>query len=207
MLASSSPALSRVRARGVQGIIDIVRRRYGEGLSLGDLQRASGFRQSTLARRFREQLAVSPMRWLWTLRVAIAVELILARPSARLGDVAAECGFASPAHFTRKFTRLLRTTPSEFRSRLQSNDAPPPNAEELHAQAGLVIDAALRRTEALLGASMQDPTTSPSAPPPLRVSAIKAADGASSAPAAEPPQAPGLLAEARRSGSAEGEAT
>jgi AraC-like DNA-binding protein len=150
MSGSSTPALRRARARGVQGILDMVRRRYGEGLTLRDLQQASGLRQSTLARRFHKEFQTTPMQWLWTLRVAIAVELIRGLPWVVLGDVAAECGFASAAHFTRKFAQLLRLTPSEFRNRLRHPEAKPPSADALHAHVGEIMDAAFLRAAGML---------------------------------------------------------
>lgn len=48
------------------------------------------------------------------LRFQRAVELLKATPTRSLGDVAAVCGYADQAHFTREWRRITRTTPTAW---------------------------------------------------------------------------------------------
>lgn len=67
---------------------------------------------SYFARAFTRSTGKPPHMWLTDRRVDRAKELIL---KSSLADVAAACGFADQAHFTRVFAANVGTTPSRWR--------------------------------------------------------------------------------------------
>ncbi|MFT3713671.1 MAG: AraC family transcriptional regulator [Archangium sp.] len=74
------------------------------------LARQVAMSPSHYAHRFSELVRTSPMKYLREVRLSASKDL-LARPGARIGEVALEVGFESPAHFTREFKRRFGDSP------------------------------------------------------------------------------------------------
>lgn len=86
--------------------------------------RAARLSLRTLSRRFREELSTTPRAWLRAARLLRAMDL-LARPDARVTEVALAVGFESPSAFTAAFVELTGETPRAHRARRQSESARP----------------------------------------------------------------------------------
>jgi AraC-like DNA-binding protein len=69
-----------------------------------------------LVRRFRAELGVTPMAYLWQRRVAIGIDL-LTHTGLPVGDIAARTGFKSVYHFSRRVKEHAGASPTEIRRR------------------------------------------------------------------------------------------
>jgi AraC-like DNA-binding protein len=67
-----------------------------------------------LVRRFRAELGVTPMAYLWERRVATGVDL-LTNTGLPVGEVAARCGFKSVYHFSRRVKQRTGSSPTALR--------------------------------------------------------------------------------------------
>lgn len=85
-----------------------------EPIGVEDLAARAGLSPRTLARRFEEQLGVSPGRWLADRRVAAAREL-LEGTDLPVESVAVRVGLHSATNLRRHFTRVLAATPASYR--------------------------------------------------------------------------------------------
>jgi AraC-like DNA-binding protein len=83
-------------------------------ISLAKMARDCGLSVSYFARAFRYSTGVSPHRWLMQRRVDRAKDLMRATNNP-LAEVALACGFSDQSHFTRVFSKVVGTTPSEWR--------------------------------------------------------------------------------------------
>ncbi|MCC5845621.1 MAG: substrate-binding domain-containing protein [Verrucomicrobia bacterium] len=90
-------------------------RNYG----IDELARACGCSRRTLELRFSEVTGQGINAHIWKLRMDRAKEL-LRTSNLPLGEVAEQCGFASPYHFSQKFKRDLGLTPGAFRQKKDS---------------------------------------------------------------------------------------
>jgi AraC-like DNA-binding protein len=72
--------------------------------------------RATLARRFRSMLDMTPMDYLYQLRMRIAAAL-LADPALTIGAIAIRVGYASDSAFSTAFHRRYEMWPGEFRQR------------------------------------------------------------------------------------------
>jgi AraC-like DNA-binding protein len=81
--------------------------------SAGQAADACGLAQETLNRLFRRFAHTTPYQFLVRRKMSRAAELLL-DAGLRVKDVAAELGFADPAHFTRTFKRLYGVAPENF---------------------------------------------------------------------------------------------
>jgi AraC-like DNA-binding protein len=76
-----------------------------------------------LVRRFRAELGVTPVAYLWRRRVAAGVEL-LTNTGLPVGEVARRSGFRSVYHFSRRVKQATGLPPTELRRRGWSQTAP-----------------------------------------------------------------------------------
>ena len=67
-----------------------------------------------LVRRFRGELGVTPMAYLWQRRVALGIDLLV-HTGLPVGDVAGRSGFKSVYHFSRKVREQSGLPPTELR--------------------------------------------------------------------------------------------
>ena len=74
---------------------------------------ACGLSVSRLVRAFRNTTGMPPHRWLRSFRVERAKDLLL-NSSLALGQIAYDCGFADQSHFTRVFSRMVKTSPAAW---------------------------------------------------------------------------------------------
>lgn len=81
--------------------------------SLDDLAGIAGMSRFHLLRAFRREAGLTPHAYLIDARVRRARALL--RRGGGLADVAAQCGFADQAHFTRAFKARMGVTPGAFR--------------------------------------------------------------------------------------------
>lgn len=83
-------------------------------LSLAVLATESGYSRGHFLRMFRSTMGFTPHQYLVFRRIEKAKEM-MKKTQAPLIEIALECGFASHAHFSRAFRRVLNVTPSYYR--------------------------------------------------------------------------------------------
>lgn len=93
---------------------ELIRTHSAEPLKLTDIARQSGVTSAHLIRIFKAALETTPMDYLWTCRVEAASHL-LAETGLSSAEVAYRCGFANPAHFSRRFKQVMQITPGKYR--------------------------------------------------------------------------------------------
>lgn len=85
-----------------------------EPLSLARLARRAAMSPRNLSRRFRQQVGTTPARWVTTVRIRRAQEL-LETTSLPVERIAADVGFGSTATFRDRFQRAVGTSPQAYR--------------------------------------------------------------------------------------------
>jgi AraC-like DNA-binding protein len=107
------------RVRGTADTVERARRflhsRVADpDLDLGRVAAAAHVTPAHLVRRFRAELGVTPMAYLWERRVATGVDL-LTNTGLPVGEVAARCGFKSVYHFSRRVKERTGSSPTALR--------------------------------------------------------------------------------------------
>ena len=110
---------AEARVRGPGEAVERARRFIHDHLGdpavdLEQVARAAHVSPAHLVRRFRAELGVTPMAYLWQRRVATGVDL-LANTGLPVGDVAARTGFKSVYHFSRRVKERTGAPPTEVR--------------------------------------------------------------------------------------------
>lgn len=96
-------------------IVELARKHLSERISVADIARESGMSIATLERRFKEHIQVSPSSFLSQLRISRACDLLRDTP-LNMTEIAIECGYESPAAFSRAFRRETNESPSGYRA-------------------------------------------------------------------------------------------
>lgn len=88
-------------------------------LTLDHLAEAAGVSPSSVLRRFKEEVGVTPWQYVIEARVERA-RTLLESTDRSLTDVALSTGFYDQPHFTRTFKEHVGCTPGTYRERMQS---------------------------------------------------------------------------------------
>jgi len=95
----------------------------GGDLSVGELERLTGWSRRRLAAEFREHVGLTPKAMARLVRFRRAAHL-LGQPGHRsLVSIALSCGYYDQAHFNREFRELASCTPSAYLAQLRADIA------------------------------------------------------------------------------------
>lgn len=83
-------------------------------LSMQRLEKAAGLGARQIHRIFFEVTGVSCHRYLMDRRLEVARSKLQNNPSLSIKEVAYECGFTSPSHFSTNFKKAFGTPPNEY---------------------------------------------------------------------------------------------
>jgi AraC-like DNA-binding protein len=102
-------------SEGVQRALQHIEQHLGQPLSLAELAEKAGLSLWRFATVFREQVGLSPHRYICRLRVQRAQALI--REGMPPAKAASEAGFYDQSHLSRHFKSWCGMTPGQYLSR------------------------------------------------------------------------------------------
>ncbi|PRY39488.1 helix-turn-helix transcriptional regulator [Umezawaea tangerina] len=100
--------------RALSAVVDAMHERIAEQITLADLAAVAHLSRHHFLRQFTASTRTTPMRYLTSLRMRRAREL-LRDDTLAVQVVADRCGYRNPTHFTSVFRREHGVTPSRFR--------------------------------------------------------------------------------------------
>lgn len=100
-------------------VMGLIRERFRERLTVGELAAVAGLSTSQLQRRFRSVYGQSPMQFVTELRMQEACEL-LKKDSLEVGEIGLTCGYSSSSFFATQFRKWSGETPSGYRGRMSA---------------------------------------------------------------------------------------
>ncbi len=110
--ARSRDSMELWRARCVQGYVAV---HLHAKIRMGDLARVTQFSRSKFNRTFKASFGCTPGQYVRRMRIARAQNL-MTMSSEPLCQIAAECGFADQAHFSRCFRKFVGNPPARWRA-------------------------------------------------------------------------------------------
>lgn len=94
--------------------LDRIETRYGDACSVEMLARTAGVSGTHLIRLFRQHLGTTPMQCVWKRRVEAGAQL-LRETGLAISEVAYQCGFQTPFHFSRMLKNHSGQSPRAYR--------------------------------------------------------------------------------------------
>lgn len=98
-------------------VISYLEANYAESVCLEHLREMSRLSNSALLKHFKEATGMPPMEYLLRVRIARAIEL-MRDDSVTITEAAFSVGFTDSNYFSRQFRRVMKTSPSEYRTRM-----------------------------------------------------------------------------------------
>ena len=95
---------------------------YSEEDCLARAIQASGVSKNALSYKFREQFHTTPGRYLWKLRTERGIAL-LGASGHNISEIAYNCGFKNPFHFSRLVKQHQGESPHKIRTRIWRREA------------------------------------------------------------------------------------
>lgn len=124
LLANPVNGIFRTYVNGLENdtaisLRQVMQDNFSFNLTLADYAKLSCRSVSSFKREFRKHFKESPARWVTKKRMDMAREL-LENTSLPVTEVSMECGFESPAHFSRVFRKNTGLAPLQFRHSRQN---------------------------------------------------------------------------------------
>jgi AraC family L-rhamnose operon transcriptional activator RhaR/AraC family L-rhamnose operon regulatory protein RhaS len=111
--------------RDVGRAAEYMRGHFTENVSVEVLAKKAGMSMSSLLRHFKRIHGVSPKRYLLTLKINHAAEL-LSGTDLSVSEAAFQSGFNDSNYFSREFRRLTGRPPLKYRKEMQARATAPP---------------------------------------------------------------------------------
>lgn len=108
------PVARRQTRSDLAPVLEWARHRLDQPLTVADLARRAHMSPRTFARRFREGLGTSPLRWLIEQRVRMAQEL-LETTDEPIEHIAGRAGFGTAVSMRQHFHRVAGVSPQTYR--------------------------------------------------------------------------------------------
>jgi two-component system response regulator YesN len=98
----------------IRPAINYIDANYDKPIGLADIARASYMSVSRLAHVFKEQMGITLIDYLTSVRIERAKQLLLAT-AQNCTEICFQVGYNNQSYFTRTFKRLVGVTPRQFR--------------------------------------------------------------------------------------------
>lgn len=100
-------------------VIDYLKKHYSEKVTIPGLAAIVGMSVRQLERRFKKTFKTTPQKYILKLRILEACEL-LANSQMSITEIALEVGFYDHSSFSKKFSSMIGSSPSDYRKRCGS---------------------------------------------------------------------------------------
>ncbi len=107
-------------SQGIKTAIEYIRENYSQPITLRKLAELSHLSEGHFCRLFKKYTLKTPIRYINTLRLAAAQELLLKTDRKEL-DIALETGFSSLSYFIDSFRQSTGSTPAQYRKRARES--------------------------------------------------------------------------------------
>jgi AraC-like DNA-binding protein len=105
---------SKLAAWQMRRVVEFIEENCLRNIRLEELAAIAGLSQSHFSHAFKASTGLPPHQWQMRARIG-HVKRMLLKSDLSLTEIAAETGFADPAHFTRMFRRQVGVSPSIWR--------------------------------------------------------------------------------------------
>jgi YesN/AraC family two-component response regulator len=107
----------------IRPAINYIDANHDKPMTLAEIARASHLSVSRLAHVFKEQMGITVIEYVTSVRIDRAKHLLLATDQS-CTEICFEVGYNNQSYFTRTFKAVVGMTPRQFRNRNQRHRAP-----------------------------------------------------------------------------------
>lgn len=97
-------------------VLDYILKNLNKENSLHELAQIANYSPFHFQKLFKQQMGESPKQYVLKLRIETALHLLIMHETKTISEVSADCGFSSPAVFSRAIKNFYGISPDKFRS-------------------------------------------------------------------------------------------
>lgn len=112
---NDSPIHQDINSVRVARILSFIEQHYSEPLTLSDIAKTVNISERETLRCFKKITGESPIQYLLKYRLIQSASILTEYPDKNISIVAEECGFDSPAYYTKRFKEFYLCTPGKYR--------------------------------------------------------------------------------------------
>ncbi len=101
-------------------MLEFIHENFTRNISLSDIADVAGISEREALRCFKRTIGESPVQYLVKHRLMQSAYMLLTQPDISVSEVAANCGFDSPAYYAKRFKELYRCAPRDYRKHILS---------------------------------------------------------------------------------------
>jgi AraC-like DNA-binding protein len=116
---SQAPTAAAIAFRAKQAMHRLI---SAQDVNVDKIASEAAIPKHTLVRALKAEGLESPMRYIWSLRLDQAAQLLRRTPTMHVKEVAWRSGFTSAAHFSRMFRQRFGATPKEYAAHERESD-------------------------------------------------------------------------------------
>ncbi|WP_415397551.1 helix-turn-helix domain-containing protein [Sulfurimonas sp. CS5] len=102
----------------INEMVAFINTNYDKNITIDDFAALTKLSKSHLTKLFSNNMNVSPMKYLKLIRLQNAKKMLLSNTHT-ITKISQQCGFTSPAYFTKSFKEAFLETPKEFIQRVK----------------------------------------------------------------------------------------
>lgn len=95
-------------------MLEYINSNYSDNITMSDIANIASISKSECLRCFNETIGTSPIRYLKTLRLKKAAELLVSSKE-KIVDIGISCGFQDMSYFAKSFREIYGCSPSEYK--------------------------------------------------------------------------------------------
>ncbi|MBQ4145231.1 MAG: AraC family transcriptional regulator [Clostridia bacterium] len=114
-IAKTGGLSMKERYKKLVPVIEMLKERYTEDISLADMAEVIGVTTNHLCRLFQQVYSTTPLKYLTHLRLNMAKQLLSSSNNMKIRDIAEKSGFKDPSYFCLVFKKSEGITPEDYR--------------------------------------------------------------------------------------------
>ena len=99
----------------VSEMLNFIDNNFQEKITLNDIVIKGHMSLSTANRAFQEAMELTPIEYLIKIRIDHAASMLRHQHDIPITRVAMQCGYNDSNHFSKQFSKVMRTTPRDYR--------------------------------------------------------------------------------------------
>ncbi len=107
----------------MEPVCQYIQLHYQRELTLDDLASTVHLNKNHFARKFKQQIGISPIEYLISVRLKNARDLLLTSSNS-VKNISFDCGFRNQSYFNYAFRKQFGETPGEYRKRYRGSEQP-----------------------------------------------------------------------------------
>lgn len=113
---TAAPITDHSKSLMVNKTVKYINLHYEQAININDLASHAEVSKSHFSKLFQTEMGISPIEYLKTVRLNYAKRMLLTG-ELTITQISQQCGFNSPAYFTKSFKALFNETPKAFLKR------------------------------------------------------------------------------------------